>query len=255
MTDTHEATALRPALGKAATRARAAIYELIETGVFAPGQKLPGERELSERVSVSRVVLRDALASLERDGRLESSPWRGWFVTSPHMAERVALQSFTEMARARGLTPGSQVVHDETRAATLEEARALGIAPASRVLEAHRLRTLDGVPTCYDVSVIPTQRAAGLEPAHLENASLYDALERISHVRIVRSDYTVRTEGAHSDIAHLLELQPGAPVLVGEEIASDVSGTPVLLGRVTYRSDAYEFQATLYRPYEGAADA
>lgn len=77
-----------PPLGKAASRAKAAIYELIETGVFGPLQKLPGERELAERIAVSRVVLRDALASLKRDGRLENSPWRGWFVTSPHMAER-----------------------------------------------------------------------------------------------------------------------------------------------------------------------
>ena len=244
----------RPLLGKAATRAKAAIFELIETGVFVPGRKLPGERELAEQVSVSRVVLRDALASLERDGRLESSPWRGWFVTSPYMAERVALKSFSEMARSRGLTPGSVILSAESRAATFEEAKALSIAPAARVLDIHRVRTLDGTPTCYDVSIIPLQRAPQLELAPLENVSLYEALEELAGARVVRSDYTVHAEAVQSSIARHLDIAPGDPVLVGEEIASDVAGAALLLGRVTYRSDAYEFQATLYRPYEKAAE-
>lgn len=248
MSEHATATAVPRQLGRTAARARDAIRELIEAGVFEPGQKLPGERELAERVSVSRVVLRDALASLERDGLLESSPWRGWFVTAPHMAERVALQSFTEMALARGLRPGARVHRSEVRPASLGEAGSLALAPASPVLEVHRVRTLDEVPICYDVSIIPAQRAVGLEPEMLEDASLYGTLESVCGLRVVRSDYTVRAEAADEAIAAALGIAAGAPVLVGEETASELSGTPVLLGRVTYRHDAYEFQATLYRP-------
>ncbi|MFK4728757.1 GntR family transcriptional regulator [Agromyces mediolanus] len=248
MTEHATATAAPRRLGPTASRARDAVRELVETGVFEPGQKLPGERELAERVSVSRVVLREALASLEEDGLLESSPWRGWFVTAPHMAERVTLQSFTEMALARGLRPGAHVHRSEVRPATLGEATSLALAPASPLLEVHRVRTLDEVAICYDVSVIPLQRAPGLEAPMLEDASLYGTLEAVCGLRVVRSDYTVRAEAADADIAGALGIAPGAPVLVGEEIASELGGTPVLLGRVTYRHDAYEFQATLYRP-------
>ncbi|MCB2177980.1 MAG: GntR family transcriptional regulator [Actinomycetales bacterium] len=244
-----------PPLGPAASQAREAVLELIESGVFPPGGKLPGERELAGQVSVSRAVLREALAALQHEGRLQSSPWRGWFVTSPHMAERVALQSFTQMARARNLIPGAHVVWRTTRPASLEESAALAIAPASPVHEVHRVRTLDGVPTCYDTSVLPTRRAPGIEDAELENASLYQTLESTAQVRIVRSDYTVRAEAATEQVAGHLDIEPGSPVLVGEEIASDMSGTPIVLGRVTYRHDAYEFQATLYRAYDAGATA
>lgn len=240
----------RPTLGRAAARAREEIYRLIEAGVFVAGQKLPGERDLAEQVSVSRVVLREALASLEHEGRVESSPWRGWFVTSPHMSERVVLKSFSEMARARGLVPGARVRRRATRPATLEESQALRIAPTAPVHEVHRLRTLDESAACYDVSIIALDRAPGVESSELEDASLYQVLERECGVRIVRTDYRMRADAAHADIARELSIARDSPVLVGEEVASDVSGTPILIGRITYRHEAYEFHATLWRSYE-----
>lgn len=241
-------------LGKAGSRAKSKVLELIETGVFPPGLRLPGERELAEQVAVSRAVLRDALASLEEDGKLQSSPWRGWFVVSAHMAERVELKSFSEMARSRGLTPGSRILTSIARPSNFIEAKTLAIAAAAPVLEIRRVRMLDGIPTCHDMSIIPLQRVPGLEHATLEDTSLYEALEELSGVRVVRSDYVVHAESAQADVAELLRVSTGAPVLVGEEVASDVSGTPLLMGRVTYRGDAYEFQATLYRSNERTAD-
>lgn len=241
-------------LGRAASRARAAIIELIDSGVFGPGHKLPSERELAVQVSVSRAMLRDALRSLERDKRVESSPWRGWFVTKPHMAERVTLASFSDMARARGLTPGARVVLRQTRTATPSEAVALSLSPTSQVHEIHRVRTLDGVATCYDTSVIPTDLAVGIVEVDMEDRSLYETLEQLAQVRIVRSDYTVKAEAVSPEIADYLGISAGDPVLIGEEIASDVARTPIVLGRVTYRHDSYEFQATLYRPYDASGD-
>lgn len=236
-------------IGRAAARAREAILELIDSGVFPPASKLPGERELAEQISVSRVVLREALSALAAEGRLESSPWRGWFVTTVHMAEQVTLKSFSTIARERGLRPGGTVVRSEVRVATRAEAAQLRLAPGARVRELHRLRTLDDQPACYDVSVLPIDRVPGIEDADLEDASLYRVLEDAG-VRIVRSHYTVRAEAAAADVAQLLGIATDAPVLVGEELSSDLAGTPVNLGRVTYRSDAYEFHATLFRPFE-----
>jgi GntR family transcriptional regulator len=244
MTDTQGGTRLGPAV----TKARDAIAALISDGVFTPHQKLPGERDLAAQVGVSRVSLRDALAVLERDGLLESSPWRGWFVRGERMAERVELTSFTEMARARGIIPTTQIQREERRPATDDEAAVLAVAADAPVLELHRLRLLDGVPACIDVSVIALGRAGGLEDAPLENASLYETLERVSGVRIVRSDYSVQAAAADTGTARLLRIDPGDPVLIGEEVAYDAAGAPVLLGRTIYRAETYRFQATLFRP-------
>lgn len=237
----------RPELGTVAQRARKAILSLIETGVLVPGSKLPGERQLATQLTVSRSVLRDALLSLAEDGILESFPWRGWFVKSERMVEQVSLRSFTERAHDRGLLPGARVLKHFIRPTTLEEARLLLLPPGAKVLELHRLRTLDTLPACFDLSIIALTRAPELENVDFTDISLYKVLEKESGIRIVRSDYVVRAEPASAEISSHLKIPQDSPVLVGEEIGRDLSGEPIQLGRVVYRSDAYEFQATLFR--------
>ena len=56
------------------------IEDLILRGILRPGERLPSERELSERLSVSRPSLREAIASLQNDGLLSSKAGAGIFV-------------------------------------------------------------------------------------------------------------------------------------------------------------------------------
>jgi DNA-binding FadR family transcriptional regulator len=51
-----------------AATAADAIRLRILTGRYASGQSLPGERELSEELGVSRLTLRAALSHLEAEG-------------------------------------------------------------------------------------------------------------------------------------------------------------------------------------------
>jgi GntR family transcriptional repressor for pyruvate dehydrogenase complex len=56
------------------------IEDLILRGILRPGERLPSERELSERLGVSRPSLRDAIAALQQDGLLTSKAGAGVFV-------------------------------------------------------------------------------------------------------------------------------------------------------------------------------
>lgn len=56
------------------------IELLILQGVLRPGDRLPGERELSAQVDVSRPILREALKALEDRGLLVSRHGEGTFV-------------------------------------------------------------------------------------------------------------------------------------------------------------------------------
>ncbi|WP_076259140.1 GntR family transcriptional regulator [Intrasporangium flavum] len=220
----------------------------LTVGRFAAGARLPGERDLAAELGVSRATLRQALSRLEADGALQRSAQRGWFVPRQVVGEPPStLQSFTEMARARGLTPTAKVLRQQVRAATLEEAGKLHIAPASPVIEIDRLRGMDGTPVCFDVVVLPEQRAAALATADLTDASLYEQLRERCGVTIHRSAYTLMADVADADTAALLGTRVGAAVLVGDEVAYTSAGTPVLVGRNTYRGDAYRFEADLFR--------
>jgi GntR family transcriptional regulator len=225
------------------------LSDLLRRSSFAPGSRLPSERELASRVGVSRSTLRKALELLQDRGLLDRSPKRGWFVPARVLGEPPSiLQSFSEMARARGLVPGARVLSARDRPATFEEAARLCIAPAAKVLELRRLRTLDGVPVCVDVSVIVLAKVPLLADYDMTDRSLYDTIEELSEARIERSSYTVRADACSHQLADLLQIPSGSPILIGEELAYLTDGSPILAGVMSYRADAYRFQADLFRP-------
>ncbi|WP_375000889.1 GntR family transcriptional regulator [Aeromicrobium sp. CTD01-1L150] len=228
---------------------RRAVLAAVENGVFSPGKRLPSERSLAAQLDVSRETLRQALKDLAQQGVLSSSPQRGWFVTANMLSDPPnELQSFTDMAHARGLKPTTRVLSSTQRPVRHEEAERLSLPPTSPLLDIHRLRSLDGVPVSVDRTVVSLARAPGLADVDLSDASLYQVLETVCDVQVARSNYSVRADGADDRTAELLGIDPGMPVLVGDEVTFDLRDLPVLYGQLTYRGDAYRFEATLFRP-------
>lgn len=65
---------------KLSDAAAAQIERLVLRGVLRPGDRLPSERDLSERLGVSRPVLRDAIATLQEAGLVEARANSGIYV-------------------------------------------------------------------------------------------------------------------------------------------------------------------------------
>jgi DNA-binding FadR family transcriptional regulator len=78
-----------------AHQVEAQIEDLIVGGEFAVGTRLPGERALLQRFSVSRTVIREAISRLESRGLLRVYPSRGTFVTgTPEWGVKAQWQSW-----------------------------------------------------------------------------------------------------------------------------------------------------------------
>lgn len=56
------------------------ILEMIDSGVFPPGSRLPGERDLAAKFGVSRVAIRVAEIALQAQGRIEVKVGSGAYV-------------------------------------------------------------------------------------------------------------------------------------------------------------------------------
>ena len=228
-------------------RVREALEEEIARGGRAPGSRLPPERALAQHFAVSRVTLRRALAELERSGVVDRDG-SGWSVAGPRVGEPPnALMSFSEMAAARGLTPGARVLDRGERPATIEEAEELGLAPGAPLFHLERLRTMDGVPILIDRTAIPLAIAPGIEGADLDDRSLYDLLEERFGIRPTRARFEVEAIAADERRARLLGLEPGEPLLRCRQRTEDASGRAIELCEMVYRHDRYRFRATLVR--------
>ena len=84
------------------------ISALIDEGVFPPGARLPGERELAERFDVSRVTIREAEIALQAIGRIEIKTGAGVYVCEdpPDYPGALPNVSAFEVTEARALVEG-----------------------------------------------------------------------------------------------------------------------------------------------------
>ncbi|WAC65682.1 FCD domain-containing protein [Agrococcus sp. SL85] len=78
----------------------AEIELMIGRGVLPVGEKLPAERELAEKLGVSRTTLREALLALELRGFVSRRPGRGTIVLAAEPADAGAGRSVLTEARA-----------------------------------------------------------------------------------------------------------------------------------------------------------
>src|SRR5437879_8500765 len=59
------------------------LKQLIQKGEYHPGDRLPPERELAQRLHVSRAPVREAVVALELLDVVEGRVGEGWFVKRP----------------------------------------------------------------------------------------------------------------------------------------------------------------------------
>lgn len=242
--DTRERSGGRsPSLG-----AYRALIASLAAGRWPPGSLLPSERALAEELGVSRTTLRHALTELADAGFLEPAPQRGWFVARAYISEGPnVLAGFSEVAAARGLTPGSRVVSVGLQPCSFEVADLLGIPPASQVVALERVRTLDGLPVAVQSLSLPHRLVPELHEVLADGLSLYRLLGERYGLVPSRCDYTLQAEAASTHVAALLDIPAGSPVLVGQEVTIDTQDRVLAAGRMVYRGDAYRFTATLFR--------
>ncbi|MEW2164786.1 GntR family transcriptional regulator [Streptomyces sp. NPDC007084] len=105
----------------------------LRDGSVAPGERLPGERELATRFGVSRETVRQALQLLRRDGQV-STDRRGSHATlSGAAAEPVPSLDFPVGAHT-GQSPAHRRATVTWEAPPPEHAKALGLAPRRATL-------------------------------------------------------------------------------------------------------------------------
>ncbi|MGJ8573261.1 MAG: FadR/GntR family transcriptional regulator [Hoeflea sp.] len=70
------------------------IQTAIQTGALKPGEKIPSQREYSQKFGISRASLREALLTLETLGLLKTEPGRGTFVADPAAASAASMATW-----------------------------------------------------------------------------------------------------------------------------------------------------------------
>lgn len=209
---------------------------------LAPGSAVPTERELAERFETSRTTVRQAIAELVVDGRLERTQGRGTFVAQPKLMQVRQLTSFSQDLQTQGRRPGSTMLRIDELPADDEIAAHLEVAPGTPIHRVERLRTAADEPIAHEIAYLPGP-FPDLAEQLARRGSLYRTLDEAYGIAITAVEDVIETALADPVEASLLGVDTGLPMLLVHRTARDAQGRPVEWTRSVFRGDRFRFVA------------
>jgi GntR family transcriptional regulator len=226
-------------IGPAAERIRRQLLDQIQHGLLRPGEKVGAERELAEKLGVSRSTVRQALAALETARVVRRVPGRGGgtFVSSQKVERDLSrVVGVPALLRAQGMTSGSRIINTAIAEADEETASALEIGPGSYVVDVVRIRLADGLPISLEHVRLPAERFPRLLDLPL-GGSLYDLLEEHYDTVPGEAEEHIEVVAAGDDEASILGTEAGAPLLSITRTTKDADGAVFEYSHDLFRAD------------------
>lgn len=222
----------------------AILRRRIGEGIYPPGGALPAESELCAAFGLSRTVVRQALDELVTEGLVRKERGRRSFVTTPGLVDLVVqdLRGFSDEVGARGHETGTVVLAQGIAVAPAEVAGELGVRAGGRVVHLSRVRTADGEPIVKVDTYLPLPRFRPMATTRLEGVSLYETLATRFDARPVGGWRRIQATVATRELAEVLGVEVGSPMLELTALTSDATGEPFEFFRAWYRGDRTSFE-------------
>lgn len=215
------------------------LSQEIASGRWSAGERLPSEPDICQHFELSRTTVRQALAELESEGLILREKGRGTFVAeaSSELWFLQSSQGFYDEAARKGHTVTSRVLRREIDELPSFAAEELDVAPGTPGLVLARLRWVDDRVVMYVINYMPERLADAVMRADLENGSLYRTLARDSGLVVGGGRRVVESVTAEDDMAPLLEVEEGTPLLYVESVTWDEEMRPFEFYRAWHRAD------------------
>lgn len=209
---------------------RAQLRQMILSGEFPLGTKLPNEDQLCARFSVSRVTIREAVRGLIEDGYVVRRQGSGTFVRRrPALGNSLDRNfSYTEYLEASGLEAGKQVLGARMVPADADTAEALDLEVGAPVATVRRIRTADRRPAIYSIDFLPGDIVDSVDPHDRFRGSVYRLLADLGHT-VEHAEAIIAPALADKDIARALDVAPGTPLQYLRQVDFDAAGRAVML--------------------------
>lgn len=203
----------------------------IECGELSAGKSIESEAELCKIYQVSRATVRNAIASLVKEGLLVTYKGRGTFVKASKITSNLnTFKGFTYFCRENHIDQYTHILESKQCLPSGQVAKKLSISTDTPVIYMKRLRYIKKTPVVVEEMYIPYDGYGFLLETDMENKSLYGEIERHTGVRLENNCYpsvVLETALASEEELHLLQLKAPQPVFVLTETVYTNDSRPV----------------------------
>lgn len=222
------------------------FLEKIASGEWPPGEHIPPEGQLCADYGVSRGPVRQALDHLVREGLLSRKQGKGTWVL-PRKIERSLgrFYSFTSLISQQGLEPSARLLAFETAQPGPSVRRSLGLDAGQQVYKIARVRLANGEPLILETIYVPAALCPGLTAGQVEVKPLYSILEDDYRLLPARARQYFEAVVADNFEAELLAVEPGAPLLLLQNVTFAADDRPVVLSKALLRGDRLRYYVDL----------
>ena len=220
------------------------IKELLRKEIHANhySDKIPSERELMDRFSVSRTTVREAVAHLVNEGLLEKIHGKGTFISTadPSVQDSLnSLHSLTETIKTMGMVPGSKLLYsgsDTTPGA------AANFLQESLFYSIVRLRTANSIPIAVERHYYPQETGYRLSEFDLESATIYDLLENELAIDIYEAEQIISCKVISEYDSNQLRIPAGTNIIFVERMIRNSHGETVEYYTSSFKPELYSFR-------------
>ena len=213
------------------------INQCVESEVVGPGELIPSERELAERLGISRVTVRKALSELLENGILDRRHGAGTYVSRPIEKSVSSVSSFTEDMTKHHLTPSSKTTSVQKVDSNAHLDLIFGLKPDQSVIEIQRIRYANDLAVAYEIVIVPDS----VLPNPLSiGQSLYKDMAQMG-CRPSSAVQRIKAMNANKVQASMLDINPGDAILHIQRHGVLENGKVVEYTNSYYKADSYEF--------------
>lgn len=205
------------------------LLQAIESGAFPPGETLPSEADIAGQMGISIGTLRRAVDELAAEHILVRRQGRGTFVAT-HNTDRFLFQFFhVERDDGRREAPVVDLVSFERVRADDEPAQALQLRPGDPVIQIENRLRLQGRAVIYDRLTLPATLFKGLTEKRFRErpSTIYQLYQSDFGITVVRAQERARARAADRNVARVLGLAVGVPVMQVNRTALTFGDRPV----------------------------
>ena len=226
---------------------KALITQRLEAGEWKPGEIIPSEIELAARYKVSQGTVRKAVDELASENLLSRRQGKGTFVAT-HTEARAQFR-FLRLVPDEGEQgyPESRILECRRMRAPAEIARQLDLKPGDSVVTIRRLLAFSGTPCVLDELWLPGGLFKGLSAERLtqSKAPLYSMFESEFGIKMLRALEKIRAIPADPDVATILGVPAGTPLLSVERLTFTYGDKPVEVRRGLYATNSHHYKNEL----------